>query len=119
MRGDKGPANRGQLTLLGGVVMAVLVAASFLLDPEAQSELERKIEQAQQRAASGAPAESQAVPAKSTSNTAAGEEAPFDYYVLALSWSPSFCEERPDSDQCGKGLRFVMPLRKTTSPLSV
>lgn len=33
---------------------------------------------------------------------------PFDYYVLALSWSPSFCESRPYADQCGQGRRFIL-----------
>ncbi|MEO7430523.1 MAG: ribonuclease T2 [Dokdonella sp.] len=35
---------------------------------------------------------------------------PFDYYVMALSWSPTFCETHPDEDeQCGhKGYGFVL-----------
>ncbi len=33
---------------------------------------------------------------------------PFDYYVLSLSWSPSFCQDRPDADQCGRGHRFIV-----------
>lgn len=37
-----------------------------------------------------------------------GAEAPFDYYVLALSWSPSYCADRPDADQCGQGRRFIL-----------
>lgn len=32
---------------------------------------------------------------------------PFDYYVLALSWSPSFCRGKPGAEQCGQGARFV------------
>ncbi|HKE48062.1 MAG TPA: ribonuclease T2 [Rhodanobacteraceae bacterium] len=34
----------------------------------------------------------------------------FDYYVMALSWSPTFCELHPDEDeQCGhKGFGFVL-----------
>lgn len=32
----------------------------------------------------------------------------FDYYVLALSWSPAHCEVKPSSDQCGQGRRFVL-----------
>ena len=114
MEGGHGPARRGQLTLIGGILMAVLVAASFLLDPEGQTELSRKLQEAQERAAgqSGAPApapiRAEPIPVKSGgagANTA--EDAPFDYYVLALSWSPSFCEQRPGGDQCDKGLRFV------------
>jgi ribonuclease T2 len=35
---------------------------------------------------------------------------PFDYYVLALSWSPNYCLTHPeDKDQCnGKGYGFVL-----------
>lgn len=116
MRGDKGPANRGSLTLIGGVMMAVVVGAAYLLDPEGTSELGAALQEAQERseASQTAPAvraESRAIPAKSTTparSSGSGDDAPFDYYLLALSWSPSFCETRPDSDQCGKGLRFVM-----------
>lgn len=33
----------------------------------------------------------------------------FDYYLLALSWSPTFCLTRPDNEQCsGKGYGFVL-----------
>ncbi|MCI4660345.1 MAG: ribonuclease T2 [Neomegalonema sp.] len=32
----------------------------------------------------------------------------FDYYVLALSWSPSYCKSRPDADQCGQGKAFIV-----------
>ncbi|MCI4665566.1 MAG: ribonuclease T2 [Neomegalonema sp.] len=32
----------------------------------------------------------------------------FDYYVLAMSWSPTFCRTRPRSIQCGRGARFVL-----------
>ncbi|WP_244612733.1 ribonuclease T2 [Methylobacterium symbioticum] len=36
----------------------------------------------------------------------------FDFYVLALSWSPTYCEtaDRPDARQCasGRGLGFVV-----------
>lgn len=41
--------------------------------------------------------------------TSAGAAASFDYYVLALSWSPQFCAtrtSRPDDPQCGDGKRF-------------
>lgn len=38
----------------------------------------------------------------------AAVERPFDYYVLSLSWSPSFCAGRPDADQCGRGHRFIV-----------
>ena len=110
MQGGPGPARRGQLTLIGGALMAALVAASFLLDPEGQSDLGRAIQETQERAIAqpsnaSKEATSKTIPVRSGAGV--GGEPPFDYYVLALSWSPSFCEGRPDSDQCGKGLRFV------------
>ena len=39
-----------------------------------------------------------------------GEKGVFDYYVMALSWSPSYCESHPDEeDQCRhKGYGFVL-----------
>lgn len=37
-----------------------------------------------------------------------GVEPPFDYYVLALSWSPAFCRDNPGADQCGDGRRFIL-----------
>jgi len=45
--------------------------------------------------------------AKSTAVEPAG---PFDYYVMALSWSPTFCQTHPDEEeQCGhKGYGFVL-----------
>jgi ribonuclease T2 len=45
--------------------------------------------------------------AKSSAIQPAG---PFDYYVMALSWSPTFCQTHPDEDeQCGhKGYGFVL-----------
>jgi ribonuclease T2 len=40
---------------------------------------------------------------------ASGTPGQFDYYVLALSWSPEHCAERPsDSGQCGRPLGFVL-----------
>ncbi len=32
----------------------------------------------------------------------------FDYYAVALSWSPSYCATRRDPNQCGRGLGFVL-----------
>jgi ribonuclease T2 len=33
----------------------------------------------------------------------------FDYYVVSLSWSPSYCAVHPgESQQCGKGYGFVL-----------
>ena len=41
-----------------------------------------------------------------TRGSEARPDAPFDYYVLALSWSPAFCRDKPNSEQCGQGRRF-------------
>lgn len=32
----------------------------------------------------------------------------FDYYVLSLSWSPTFCLTHTDNTQCSKGYGFVL-----------
>lgn len=35
-------------------------------------------------------------------------EVPFDFYALALSWSPEHCASRPDTPQCGRDYGFVV-----------
>jgi len=52
-------------------------------------------------------------PARDAAKTSASREAPatgFDYYVMALSWSPSYCRSHPDDDeQCARrGFGFVL-----------
>jgi ribonuclease T2 len=38
-----------------------------------------------------------------------GSAGQFDYYLLALSWSPSYCRTHPDDpEQCTKGYGFVL-----------
>jgi ribonuclease T2 len=32
----------------------------------------------------------------------------FDYYVMSLSWSPTFCETHQDNPQCGQHFGFVL-----------
>jgi ribonuclease T2 len=32
----------------------------------------------------------------------------FDFYTLAMSWSPSYCATNRDPNQCGRGLGFVL-----------
>ena len=54
-----------------------------------------------------------AIPAASAGEPPPAATAPFDYYVLALSWSPGFCElggERKSPGQCaaGAGYGFVV-----------
>lgn len=40
---------------------------------------------------------------------AQGQAGEFDFYVLSLSWSPTFCLTHPDDQQCsGKGYGFVL-----------
>ncbi len=40
---------------------------------------------------------------------AASPQAPFDYYLLSLSWSPTYClTHAQDQNQCGKGYGFVL-----------
>jgi ribonuclease T2 len=34
--------------------------------------------------------------------------APYDYYLLSLSWSPEFCATHADNEQCGHHLGFVV-----------
>ena len=41
--------------------------------------------------------------------TESGDAAPFDYYVLALSWAPTFCASHPaDRAECGLRRGFVV-----------
>ena len=35
-----------------------------------------------------------------------GEAGQFDYYALAMSWSPSYCADHRDRDQCDSGRRL-------------
>lgn len=46
-----------------------------------------------------------ALAALSSASLADGRPGDFDFYVLALSWSPSYCEtaSRPDPEQCESG----------------
>jgi ribonuclease T2 len=38
-----------------------------------------------------------------------GQPGDFDFYVLSLSWSPTFCLTHPNNEQCsGKGYGFVL-----------
>jgi ribonuclease T2 len=40
---------------------------------------------------------------------AAGQPGQFDYYVMALSWSPDYCAARPDDrEQCSRQYGFVL-----------
>lgn len=44
--------------------------------------------------------------AASQAKRPAGEPGRFDYYAVALSWSPSYCATRNDPDQCAVGARL-------------
>ena len=78
------PANKA-LMLLALVVLGVLFAR-----------WQRELPQPQSRSPTGVPSE-------------AGKPA-FDYYLIALSWSPSWCESHPDDrEQCGRrGYGFIL-----------
>lgn len=43
-----------------------------------------------------------------TRQQASGEPGKFDYYVLALSWSPEFCHSHPSNAQCSGHFGFVV-----------
>lgn len=89
--GEKGMATRGRLVGVGVLIMSIIAAAQIwweggdvasLISPDRQS---------------GA-----------TAQATRPEDLPFAYYVLSLSWSPSFCRDNPGADQCGQGRRFVL-----------
>jgi ribonuclease T2 len=47
-------------------------------------------------------------PAPAGAYDAPGEPAAFDYYILSLSWSPTFCATHPDDHaECDQGRGFV------------
>lgn len=49
------------------------------------------------------------VQARSKQSQPQGRTGVFDYYVLTLSWSPTFCLANPHNEQCdGKGYGFVL-----------
>lgn len=54
--------------------------------------------------------DSRAPATETTTTRAAAHGADFDYYLIALSWSPSYCENNPDDrEQCGRrGYGFVL-----------
>ncbi|MEM9723967.1 MAG: ribonuclease T2 [Pseudomonadota bacterium] len=111
MSGGKRPADRGAITLMGAALMAAVAGLALFLGPDNGGDaITRAVERAQEREAqANAPQNApEARQAQNTSVAPAPADAPFDYYVLALSWSPSFCEDRPDADQCGRGYRFVL-----------
>lgn len=95
----------GRAAGLGAIaVIVIAILQAFLDAPTGEGETS---------SASSSPAVSSdrppAIIAQSQSTRAsASASAPFDYYVLSLSWSPSFCETRPDADQCGRGYRFIV-----------
>lgn len=85
-----------------GLIAVAALAAVQILSGESIDGLSEKL--------TGAPAPDsrEAVSAQSQAVEPAGGERPFDYYLLSLSWSPSFCADRPDADQCGEGRRFIV-----------
>lgn len=50
-----------------------------------------------------------AITLAATSAAQAESSKPFDYYVLSMSWSPTYClMHSQDKNQCGKGYGFVL-----------
>lgn len=82
-------------------------ATLIALIDEVQSESDLRPTQAAQRPTRTPPPPRPATtPAKRVKNTPGD----FDFYVLALSWSPDFCASNDDPQQCsvGKQLSFVL-----------
>lgn len=50
--------------------------------------------------AKATPARPKATPATDSTNPAWAATGDFDYYVLALSWEPAFCETKPGKPEC-------------------
>ena len=48
-----------------------------------------------------------ALAASAADRTPRGEPGKFDSYLLALSWSPAYCESRPGDAQCAPGRKFA------------
>jgi len=49
-----------------------------------------------------------AVEAKSRHHPPPNQSSKFDYYVMSLSWSPTFCETHQTNPQCDKHFGFVL-----------
>lgn len=108
-RDGRDPADRGRLTGVGMALMAALLLLVMLVENgfDVSAVMARlggggdgaAEEAATPRAPAATP---QATPVKN------GGDGRFDYYVLSLSWSPSYCAAEPEARQCGKGLGFVV-----------
>jgi ribonuclease T2 len=82
-RKTSGPASKGRIGLAGALllILAALIDQVFLQNDSSSTDV---------------------------GSIAEAREAKFDYYVLALSWSPSHCVDNPDADQCERKRRFIM-----------
>lgn len=115
---EKGSGVALILALLILLVNAVLSRNNQPLPPEVVNPAETTVSQAlfsntpeghtAQPAAKRTPTRSKATPARpkatsatnSTNPAWAASEGDFDYYVLALSWEPAFCETKPGKPEC-------------------
>lgn len=43
---------------------------------------------------------------KAQPNPAPAQAADFNYYILALTWTPGFCATHPGAEECGRGAGF-------------
>lgn len=108
-RRDK-PADRSTLMALGAVMMAAVFGLGALLEDSLFGVEETTLDGpiAAQTSSGGLAAQAETAAAATGAARYAPASPPFDYYVLALSWSPSFCAGNPDGDQCGQGRRFTL-----------
>ncbi|MEO1330940.1 MAG: ribonuclease T [Pseudomonadota bacterium] len=91
--------------LIALAALAVILSLVFQNGPRFSGQLERML--APEAGVENAAASGGVSPAAAQSGlpVAPGD---FDYYLLALSWSPSYCRTRPDADQCGQGRGFIV-----------
>jgi ribonuclease T2 len=88
----------------GGVIAACLLAVCGACGPRATPVVPQPPPSSSSGPGPAAPAEP---PGEQQGSS--GTPAQFDYYVLAMSWSPQFCatrQSRSDDPQCGDGRRF-------------
>lgn len=106
--------NQKQLAqLIVTLIVAVIGAWQFFgANGQIESSVPPPPSVATPRANSGADTSQQQAPRHERgerSDRSAGRTGDFDYYLVSLSWSPSYCVLHPDDHrQCGKGYGFVL-----------
>ena len=94
----------GAIAGIGAIIMAVVAALQIMNEGGDVDALLTALTPGETAAPNGGVIAQR----QTTQDSAIQKNAPFDYYVLSLSWSPSFCAGRPDADQCGRGHRFIV-----------